>query len=76
MVLFEKHWKTKHREVGCGPMVWALGLHVVALGSYPINVLTSGLDLFLFVPYSTVPLFVNSQLVASCQLGFLIVCFC
>ena len=57
MVLLEKHWKTKHREVGRGPMIWALGLHVVALGSYPINVLTSGLDLFLFVPYSTVLFF-------------------
>ena len=52
-------------------MVRALGLHAVAPGSNPI--LTSGLDLFPDVPDSTLPRFVNSQLVASCQLGFFIV---
>ena len=51
-------------------MVRALGLHAAAPGSNPV--LTSGLDLFLVVPDSTLPRFVNSQLVASCQLGFLI----
>ena len=35
-------------------------------------VLTSGSDLFPVVPNSTLPSFVNSQLVASCHLGFLI----
>ena len=44
-----------------------LGLHAVALGSNPI--LTSGLDLFLIVPNSTLPRFVNSQLVASSPIG-------
>ena len=51
-------------------MVRALGLHAAAPGSNPV--LTSGLDLFPVVPDSTLPRFVNSQLVASCQLGFLI----
>ena len=51
-------------------MVRVLGLHVVALCSN--SVLTSGQDLFLVVPDSTLPCFVNSQVVASCQLGFLI----
>ena len=37
-----------------------------------IPFLTSCLDLFPVVPDSTLPRFVNSQLVASCQLGFLI----
>ena len=41
---------------------------MVVLGSNPI--LTSGLDLFPVVPDSTLPRLVNSQLVASCQLGF------
>ena len=54
-------------------MVRALGLHAAALGSNPV--ITSALDLFLVVPDSTLPRFVNSQLVASRQLGFLI-CFC
>ena len=54
-------------------MVRALGLHAVAPGSNPV--ITSGLDLFPVVPDSTLPCFVNSQLVASRQLGFLI-CFC
>ena len=54
-------------------MVRTIGLHAVAPGSNPV--LTSGLDLFLVVPESTPPCFVNSQLVASCQLGFLR-CFC
>ena len=43
--------------------------HLVAPGSNPI--LTSGLDLFPIVPDSTPPRFVNSKLVASCQLGVL-----
>ena len=51
-------------------MVRALCLNVTAPSSDPT--LTSGLDLLLVVPDSTLPLFVNSQLVASCQLGFLI----
>ena len=54
-------------------MVRALGLHAAAPGSNPV--LTSGLDLFPVVPDSTLPRFVNSQLVASCQLGFLIIMF-
>ena len=56
----------------CGPVVRALGLHAAAPGSNPV--ITSGLDLFPVVPDSTIPCFVNSQLVASRQLGFLI-CF-
>ena len=51
-------------------MVRALGLHGAAPGSNPV--LTSGLDLFLVVPDSTLPRFVSSQLVASRQLWFLI----
>ena len=51
-------------------MVRALGLHAVAPGSNPV--LTFGLDLFPVVPDSTPPRFVNSQLAASRQLGFLI----
>ena len=51
-----------------GRVIRALGLHA-APGSNPV--LTSGLDLFPVVPDSTLPRFVNSQLVASCQLGFL-----
>ena len=43
---------------------------MVALGSNPV--LASGLDLFPVVPDSTLPRFVNSQLIASCHLGFLI----
>ena len=50
-------------------MVRALGLHAVAPGSNPV--LTSGLDLFSVVPDSAPPRFVNGQLVASRQLGFL-----
>ena len=57
----------------CGPVVRALGLHAAAPGSNPV--ITSGLDLSPVVPDSTLPCFVNSQLVASHQLGFLI-CFC
>ena len=53
-----------------GRVVRALGLHAAAPGSNPV--LTSGKDLFPVVPDSTLPRFVNSQLVASCQLGFLI----
>ena len=51
-------------------MVRALGLRAVSPGSN--LVLTSGLDLFPVVPDSTLPGFVNSRLIASCQLGFLI----
>ena len=51
-------------------MVRALGLHRAVPGSNPV--LTAGLDLFPVVPDSTLPRFVNSQLVASCQLEFLI----
>ena len=51
-------------------MVRALCLHAAAPGSNPV--LTSGLDLFLVVPDSTPPGFVNNQLVASRQMGFLI----
>ena len=47
-----------------------MGLHRAVPGLNPV--LTAGLDLFLVVPDSTLPRFVNSQLVASCQLGFLI----
>ena len=50
-------------------MARALGLHVVSPGSNPV--LTSGLDLFSVVLDSTLPRFVNSQLVAYRQLGFL-----
>ena len=35
-------------------------------------VLTSGVDLFPVISDSNLPRFVNSQLVVSCQLGFLI----
>ena len=41
-----------------------------ALGSNPG--LTSGLDLFPVAPDSTLPRFINRQLVGSCQLGILI----
>ena len=51
-------------------MVRALDLHAVVPDSNLI--LTSGVDLFPVDPDSTLPRFVNSQLVASCQLGFLI----
>ena len=51
-------------------MVRALGLHADDPGSNPV--VSSGLDLFPVVPDSTLPRFVNSQLVAFCQLGFLI----
>ena len=52
-------------------MVRALGLHAAGPGSNPV--LASGMDLFPVVPDSTLPRFVNSQLVASCQLRFLII---
>ena len=48
-----------------------LGLGAVALGSNPI--LNSGLDLCPVVLDSSLPGFVNSQLVAYCHLGFLII---
>ena len=51
-------------------MIRVLSLHAVAPGSNPV--LTSGQDLFLVVLDSTIPRILNSQLVASCQLGFLI----
>ena len=55
-----------------GAVIGVLGLHAVALGSNPV--LTPGQDLFPDVPDSTLtlPRFVNSQWVASCQLGFLL----
>ena len=49
-------------------MVRALGFHANSPGSN--SVLTSGIDLLPVVPESTPPPFVNSQLVAICQLGF------
>ena len=52
-------------------MVRALAFQEVAPGSNPV--LTSGQDLFPVALDSTLPCFViNGQLVASCQLGFLI----
>ena len=52
-------------------MVRALAFQEVAPGSNPV--LTSGQDLFPVALDSTLPCFViNSQLVASCQLGFLL----
>ena len=52
-------------------MVRALAFQEVAPGSTPV--LTSGQDLFPVALDSTLPCFViNGQLVASCQLGFLI----
>ena len=51
-------------------MVRALSLHAVAPNSNAV--LTSDLDFFPVVPDSTPPRFVNSQLVVSRQLGFLI----
>ena len=50
-------------------MVRVMGLHAVALGSSPV--LTSGQGLFPVLSDSTLPHFVNSQLIASWQLGFL-----
>ena len=49
-----------------GPVVRAIGLLVVAPGSNPI--LSSEQNLFPVVPHSTLPYFVNSQLVAPCLL--------
>ena len=48
-----------------GPAVSALGLHAVAPAGSNLF-LISGLDLFLVVLRSTLPGFVNSQLVSSC----------
>ena len=53
-----------------GPVGRVLSLHVIATGSNPL--LTSGQDLFPVDPDSTLPCFLNSHLIASCQLGFLI----
>ena len=53
-----------------GPVVRGLGFHAVTPGSNPV--LTSGQDSFPVVLDSTLPRFVNCQLVTSCQLGFLI----
>ena len=47
-------------------MVRALGLHAAAPGSN--LVLASALDLFPVVPDSTLPRFVNRQLVTPCHL--------
>ena len=71
-------WEPKPGYIGrgrllsprCGAVVIALGLHAVAPGPNPV--LISGMDLFPVVPNTTLPRFVNSRLVASCQLGFLI----
>lgn len=52
-------------------MVRVLSLHEFAPGSNPI--LASGQDLFWVVMDSTLPCFVNSQLIDYCQLGLLIV---
>ena len=52
-----------------GAAVRAEGLHAVVPGSNPG--LASCMDLFPVVADSTPPRFVNSQLVASCPLGFL-----
>ena len=52
-------------------MVRVLNLHEFAPGSNPI--LASGQDLFWVVMDSTLPCFVNSQLIDYCQLGLLIV---
>ena len=60
-------WQLLWRQ--CGPVVRALGLHAAAPGSNPV--LTSGLDLFRVAPDSTPPRFVNSELVANRQVGFL-----
>ena len=51
--------------------LWVLGLDAVALGSSPIP--NSGQDFFVVVLDSTLPRFVNSQLVAPVKLGFLII---
>ena len=53
-----------------GPVFRVLGLHAVASGSNPV--LTSGQNLYPVVPDSTLPRFVNNQLVASRHLGFLV----
>ena len=53
-------------------MVRSLGLHAVAPGSNPV--LTSGLDLFPVDLDSTLPRFVNSQLVAFCQFARFLHC--
>lgn len=58
------------RRQGAVVRVLVLGLRAVALGSNPI--LTSGQDLFPVVTDSTLPRFVTSELVASCQLGLVI----
>ena len=51
-------------------MVRVLDLHVVAPCSNPV--LTCGQDLIPVVLDSTLSVFVNSQLVAFCQLGILV----
>ena len=53
------------------PVLRVLGLHAVASGSNPV--LTSGQDLYPVVADSTLPRFESSQLVASCNLGFLVI---
>ena len=63
--LFEKWSRRQHSSV-----VRALGLHVVALGSNPV--LSSGSDLFLIDPDSTlICVVLNSQLVVSFQSEFI-----
>ena len=53
-----------------GPVIRGLGLHANAPGSNPVQ--ACGLDLFPSCLGFNSTTFVNSQLVASCQLGFLI----
>lgn len=59
-----------HIMGGGGVVYRALGFHAVTPGSNPV--LTSDQDLFPVALGSTLPHFVNSQLVASCQFGFLV----
>lgn len=64
---------SEKKKMGGGGVVYrALGFHAVTPGSSPV--LTSDQDLFpiIIVLGSTLPHFVNSQLVASCQFGFLV----
>ena len=56
--------KTLHRR---GLVVRALESHSIAPGSNPVQ--TSGQDSFPVVPHSTLPRFVNSQLVCLLPVG-------
>ena len=76
--IWPRVWEPKPGYIGrgrllsprCGAVVIALGFVCGSPGPNPV--LISGMDLFPVVPNSTLPRFVNSRLVASCQLGFLI----